>query len=253
MNCARQEEPRRRASLQRPGILLSAAATRGIVAGAEPTYHCGRNPLFRRPIMRMLAPFLSVALFTLLPATFVAAEVAVIGSAAPDFHLTSADGQPTSLSQFKGKTVVLEWYNPGCPFVKKFYSRGDMQRLQRTARDKGAVWLTISSSAEGKQGHISQKDAPGAVQSAKLESAALLLDPSGAVGREYGARTTPHIFVIDPKGTLVYAGAIDSEPSTDPSDVAGATNYALLAIDSIAAGKPIEPSSTEPYGCSVKY
>ena len=101
--------------------------------------------------MRMLAPFLSVALSTLLPATFVAAEVAVIGSAAPDFHLTSADGQPTSLSQFKGKTVVLEWYNPGCPFVKKFYSRGDMQRLQRTARDKGAVWLTISSSAEGKQ------------------------------------------------------------------------------------------------------
>jgi len=203
--------------------------------------------------MRLALSAFVASLVSLLSLHTAFAESATVGSPAPDFRLPDATGKETSLSQFKGKTVVLEWYNPGCPFVKKFYSNGDMQRFQKTAREKGAVWLTISSNAPGKPGHISQADAPAAVQSAKLDSTALLLDPSGTVGRSYGARTTPHIFVIDAKGMLVYAGAIDSEPSTDSGDIAGATNYALGAVDALAAGKAVEPSSTEPYGCSVKY
>ena len=205
-------------------------------------------------LMRYALATLSVLALSLTTTLLAQADGgAQVGSAAPDFRLPDSQGKETSLSQFKGKTVVLEWFNPGCPFVKKFYSGGDMQRFQKTAREKGAVWLTINSNAEGKPGYISQEKAADVVGSLQLQSTALLLDPKGSVGRSYGARTTPHMYVIDPKGTLVYAGAIDNEPSTDSSDIAQAQNYVLNAVESVASGRPIEPNSTEPYGCSVKY
>lgn len=180
------------------------------------------------------------------------AEVGV-GSPAPDFTLTDASGNPVSLSSFKGKNVVLEWFNPGCPFVKKFYSNGDMQRFQSKVVSEGGVWLTINSSAAGKQGHIAQDKAKEVSSESGLKSTALLLDSNGAVGKTFGARTTPHMFVIDAKGTLVYDGAIDSEASTEPDDISGATNYVLAAIDTLKSGGTVSPASTEPYGCSVKY
>jgi len=195
-----------------------------------------------------------LALLSLVPlCSSYGADAPAIGAAAPDFHLTDATGKDTALSQFKGKTVVLEWYNPNCPFVKKFYSDGHMQEFQKAARAKGAVWLTINSNAEGKPGFIPQSDAATSAAKMGLEPNFLLLDPKGSAGRMYGARTTPHIFVIDGQGALRYAGAIDSEASTDSGDIAGATNYALGAVDALAQGKPVSPSSTEPYGCSVKY
>lgn len=201
--------------------------------------------------MRILAALFALIAATIAPLT--AFADAQVGGAAPDFRLQDANGKETSLSQFKGKTVVLEWFNPGCPFVKKFYSGGDMQRFQKEVVGKGGVWLTIASSAEGKPGYISLQDAPKAVSSMDLQSTALLLDPKGTTGRAYGARTTPHMYVVNPAGTLVYAGAIDSTPSTDSDDIPGATNYVLNAVDGIAKGKDFDPVSTGPYGCSVKY
>ena len=180
-------------------------------------------------------------------------DTARTGAAAPNFTLKNAKGADVSLANFSGKTVVLEWFNPGCPFVKKFYANGDMQRLQQSVVDKGAVWLTISSSAEGKQGHIAPSEASALVAESSMHSTELLLDSDGRVGKMFGARTTPHMFVIDPKGTLAYAGAIDSSPSTRSSDISTATNYVLAAVDAIASGKTPSPSDTEPYGCSVKY
>jgi AhpC/TSA family len=202
--------------------------------------------------MRTLIALLALV-STISTAPLSALAQAHVGGAAPDFQLKDANGKETTLSQFKGKIVVLEWFNPNCPFVKKFYSAGDMPRFQKKARDMGAVWLTINSSAEGKPGYLSQEDAPKTASSMGLEPAALLLDPKGTVGKMYGARTTPHMFVVNPAGTLVYAGAIDSTPSTDASDIEGATNYVLNAVDSVAKGKDFDPVATEPYGCSVKY
>jgi peroxiredoxin len=172
---------------------------------------------------------------------------------APDFTLTDASGRQVTLSSFRGKNVVLEWFNPGCPFVKKFYSGGEMQKLQQKVVAGGDVWLTISSSASGKQGHISQDAAAEVVAEQRLNSTALLLDDAGAVGKQYGARTTPHMFVVDAKGELAYAGAIDSVRSTDPDDISGATNYVMTAIDELKGGKQVTTAATEPYGCSVKY
>lgn len=178
---------------------------------------------------------------------------AQVGGAAPDFRLQDASGTETTLAQFKGKTVVLEWFSPACPFVKKFYSGGDMQRFQKQVRDRGGVWITISSVAEGKPGYLSQDNAPQTVSAMGLQSTAFLLDPSGSTGQAYGARTTPHMFVVNPAGTLVYAGAIDSNPSTDPSDIDSATNYVLNAVNGIAQGRDFDPVATDPYGCGVKY
>jgi hypothetical protein len=180
-------------------------------------------------------------------------EPAKVGDSAPDFTLRSAQGTEVSLKSFSGKPVVLEWFNPGCPFVKKFYANGDMQRFQRESVAKGAVWLTINSSAEGKQGHLTPAEALDVVSDLGVASTAVLLDPTGSVGKLYGARTTPHVFVITPEGKLAYAGAIDSAASTRSSDIASATNYVLGALDSIKAGKAPSPSDTEPYGCGVKY
>lgn len=183
----------------------------------------------------------------------VTAETAKVGGKAPDFTLKNAQGADVSLKSFAGKAVVLEWFNPGCPFVKKFYSNGDMQRFQRESVARGAVWLTINSSAEGKQGHLTHAGAVEVINDLGLSSTALLLDPDGSVGKLYGARTTPHMFVIDPQGILAYAGAIDSVASARSGDIAAATNYVLSALDAIRASKLPSPSDTEPYGCGVKY
>lgn len=199
----------------------------------------------------LIALFALVSITTTTPLSALAQ--AHVGAAAPDFQLKDATGKETLLSQFRGRIVVLEWFNPNCPFVKKFYSARDMQRFQKKVRDQGAVWLTINSNAEGKPGYISQEDASEAASSMGLEPTALLLDPKGTVGRMYGARTTPHLFVVNPTGTLVYAGAIDSTPSTDSGDIESATNYVLNAVDAVAKGRDFDPVSTEPYGCSVKY
>jgi peroxiredoxin len=181
------------------------------------------------------------------------ADTTVVGAPAPEFTIKDAHGNPHSLSQYKGKNVVLEWFNPDCPFVKKFYRNGDMAAFQKQVVESGDVWLTINSSAEGRQGHISASDAREAQTKLGLASTALLLDPEGAVGKAYGARTTPHLFVVDANGTLAYAGAIDSIPSTNSDDVSRATNYVTEALAALKAGKKVETSATDPYGCAVKY
>jgi peroxiredoxin len=181
------------------------------------------------------------------------AEGLVSGEAAPRFTLSNALGQQVSFEALKGKVVVLEWFNPGCPFVKKFYSKGDMQNFQRQAREQGATWLTINSSAPGRQGYIAPTDAVSIAKDHGIDPAQLLLDPSGEVGRLFGAKTTPHIFVVNAKGILVYSGAIDSTASTEQSDIASSVNYALNAINAVNRGEVPIPASTESYGCSVKY
>jgi peroxiredoxin len=182
--------------------------------------------------------------------TFAAVKV---GEAAPNFTLTGADGKSYSLKDFAGKKVVLEWHNPQCPFVKKFYSVGEMQRLQVDAKAGEVVWLSINSGAQGKQGHLDAAGANAMLSDAKASPAAYLLDANGEVGKSYGAKTTPHMYVIDPAGKIAYMGAIDSNPSADSADIKGATNYVVAAIDAVRAGQPVAKASTQPYGCSVKY
>ncbi len=176
-----------------------------------------------------------------------------VGSQAPDFSLTDAGGKAQSLSQYKGKYVVLEWFNPDCPFVKKHYGGGNMQKLQAEFTGKGVVWLTIDSGAPGMEGSLTAEQATKVMADQKLKSTAVLLDPEGKAGKAYGARNTPHMFVVSPEGKIVYEGAIDSKPSPNPADIAGATNYVKVALDESMAGKAVSQSSTRPYGCSVKY
>ncbi len=176
-----------------------------------------------------------------------------IGQKAPDFTLTDTHGKEVKLSDFAGKAVVLEWTNAQCPFVVKHYDTGNMQKLQDKYTGGGVVWLTVNSSAKGKQGYVSAADANQIISEKGGKQTAYLLDTDGTVGRLYDAKTTPHMYVIDSQGTLVYAGAIDSNDSFKPETVEGATNYVAAALDSIAANKPIEVTSTKPYGCGVKY
>ena len=175
------------------------------------------------------------------------------GQPAPDFSLSDGSGKKHSLSEYQGKFVVLEWTNPECPFVKKHYNSGNMAKVQKAAKDKGVVWLAIDSSAVGKEGYLSPDAAKAAAQKEYANCAEHLLDADGTVGKLYGAKATPHMFVIDPKGTLLYAGAIDSIPSADPSDIAKATNYVQTALDETLAGQPVKTAATKAYGCSVKY
>jgi len=181
-----------------------------------------------------------------------AADV-VPGQSAPDFTLTDAQGTTHSLSDFKGKFIVLEWFNPECPFVRKHYGSDNMQDLQRRYTGRGVVWLTIDSSARGKQGHLSPEQAKAVFTDYYMASTALLLDPAGTVGRRYGAKTTPHMFIVNPEGILLYAGAIDDIPSTDPADVPKATNFVQRALAETLTGQPVTVSHTNSYGCSVKY
>jgi hypothetical protein len=175
------------------------------------------------------------------------------GAPAPEFILTDTTGTEHSLADFAGKYVVLEWTNHRCPFVVKHYASGNMQSLQQTMTEEGAVWLQIISSAEGKQGYLTPGAAEALRESQGVHSTAMLLDPSGEVGRAYDARVTPHMYLIDPEGTLIYQGAIDSIKSTRQADIAGAENYVKAAYESAKAGEPIEHATTVPYGCGVKY
>ncbi len=179
--------------------------------------------------------------------------VAAVGKNAPNFTLQGGDGKEHSLADYKGKFVVLEWTNPDCPFVHKFYDSGAMQKLQKEETDKGVVWLRINSSAKGKEGFQSPADVTAYVKENNVAATETLLDPSGKVGHEYGARTTPHMFVINPKGELIYAGGIDNKPSADAEDIASAQNYVQTALDEAMAGKPVTVATAKPYGCSVKY
>ncbi|NQZ13526.1 MAG: thioredoxin family protein [Alphaproteobacteria bacterium] len=176
-----------------------------------------------------------------------------VGEMAPEFTAVDSNGNSHNLSDFRGKTVVLEWTNNECPFVVKHYGSGNMQKLQKEATDKDVVWLSIHSSAEGKQGHVNGEQANAVAEEQGANATAQLLDASGDIGRLYNAKTTPHMFVVDADGNLAYAGAIDSDSSFKPEAIEGATNYVMAAIDSLAAGTEIEVSSTKPYGCSVKY
>jgi peroxiredoxin len=175
------------------------------------------------------------------------------GSQAPDFKGTDSNGVAHSLSQYRGKYVVLEWANQGCPYDQKHYLSGNMEALQRQWTDKGVVWLSVLSSAPGEQGSVSPAEENQYLKKMKAAPSAALLDADGAIARLYQAKTTPHIFVIDPKGKLIYQGAIDDKPTTNQADIKTAHNYLNAALDSAMAGKPVPVATTRPYGCSVKY
>jgi len=176
-----------------------------------------------------------------------------VGSPAPAFTLTDTKGKQHNLTDYKGKYVVLEWVNFGCPYVKKHYESGNMQATQKKAVDRGVVWLSVNSSAKWKQGNMSPAAWNEEIADRKLASTAVLLDESGAVGRAYGAKTTPHMYIINPDGVLIYKGAIDDKPTSNKDSIPGARNYVLAALDESMAGKPVSTASTTPYGCSVKY
>lgn len=172
---------------------------------------------------------------------------------APGFTLTDTNGNTHRLIDYRGKTVVLEWLNYDCPFVRKHYATGNMQRLQAAYADRGVVWLAIVSSAPGEQGYFSPAEMNRRTREQNGRAAAVLLDPTGQVGRAYGARTTPHMYVINPQGQIVYNGAIDDRPTSAQSDVQGARNYVAEALDAVLSGRPVPTARTQPYGCSVKY
>src|SRR6266436_1458258 len=182
-----------------------------------------------------------------------AADVPPVGSAAPDFSSPDANGKTQSLSQYKGKYVVLEWFNPECPFVKKHYGSDNMQKLQSEYTGKGVVWLTIDSNAPGTEGNITPEEAQKITASWKTYQTALLLDPEGKAGRSYGAKNTPNMVIINPEGKIAYEGAIDSKATPNPADIPTSTNYVKAALDQSLAGKSVSTPQTKPYGCSVKY
>jgi peroxiredoxin len=184
---------------------------------------------------------------------FPAFAAPTIGEAAPAFTAKDTKGETVSLADLAGKTVVLEWSNDGCPYVKKHYGSGNMQKTQEAATAEGVVWLTIVSSAEGKQGYVTPEQADKLTADRGAKPSDVILDTDQAIARAYDAKTTPHMFVIDPSGKLAYAGAIDDKPTADPKDIDGATNLVLAALDDIKNGRPVATPESEPYGCSVKY
>ncbi|MFN7123781.1 MAG: thioredoxin family protein [Hydrogenophaga sp.] len=201
----------------------------------------------RRPIIALtaLSPFASL----LLPAT---AQAASVGQAAPDFTLMDTAGKPVKLSQFKGKPVVLEWNNPGCPFVKKHY-QGNMQALQKEVVAQGGVWLAINSTRDDSGDYLTPAQLGRWMTEQKASPTATLMDEDGKVGQAYAARVTPHMYIVSAQGVLVYAGGIDSIASARVDDIPKATNYVRQAMAEIKAGKPVSVSNSRAYGCSVKY
>ncbi len=200
-------------------------------------------------IMKKLTYALSTALFLALASIATAISV---GEPAPDFTLKTPTGEEVSLSSLKGDYVVLEWVNPGCPFVKKFYNAGAMQAFQEEAQAMGVKWLSINSTNPDHREYL-DADASIAYYAEKNVNSTWLLDEDGSAGKAYSARTTPHCFIIDPEGNVVYAGAIDDKKSADPADIATATNYVMTALASTMAGEAVAEDRTRPYGCSVKY
>lgn len=176
-----------------------------------------------------------------------------VGQNAPDFSLKDTNGKTQKLSGYKGKYVVLEWYQPDCPFVRKHYGSGNMQKLQKEYTTKGVVWLSIDSSAPGQEGNYDAAELNAFAARDGAARTALMIDSDGKIGHLYGAKTTPNMYVIDPSGKLIYQGAIDNKRSTDLADVNTATNYVKAALDAALSGKSVATTATAPYGCSVKY
>lgn len=200
-------------------------------------------------------PFLLVGIVSVATAAAmrVEAKKAEIGEVTPSWSLKDSTGKTRAIEALRGKFVVLEWTNCDCPFVKKHYGSGNMQSVQAQAKKMGAVWLSVVSSAPGHEGAQTPDEVNAYRKEMKVNSTATLLDPTGQVGHIYEAKSTPQIVVIDPKGVVVYNGAIDDKPTADPSDIPGAKNYALAALKEAMAGKPVSIARTRPYGCSVKY
>ena len=176
-----------------------------------------------------------------------------VGQPAPDFSLTDTAGKVLRLSDFRGKHVVLEWTNPGCPFVRKHYGAGNMQALQREAAAKGVIWLAVNSTESSSGDYLKPMQLAAWMAEQKAAPAATLMDEAGSVGQSYGARTTPHMYIVGPQGTLLYAGGIDSIPSSRVDDIKTATNYVRQSLAEALAGKPISAPVTKPYGCAIKY
>ncbi len=198
----------------------------------------------------LLASTLATTLACTASAAFASATV---GQPAPAFTATDTGGKTVSLADFKGKHVVLEWVNPGCPFVMKHYSSANMQGTQKEATAQGVVWLAVSSTAPDASDYKKPADLAQWMQSQKAAATATLMDDDGKVGKAYGARTTPHMYIVDPAGKLVYAGGIDNKPSSNAADIPTSINYVKAALAETLAGKPVSQASTRPYGCSVKY
>jgi len=176
-----------------------------------------------------------------------------IGDPAPNFTGVDSNGKQQSLSAYKGKFVVLEWHNQGCPYTRKHYESGNMQRLQKEWTGKGVTWLTVISSAPGTQGFVTPSQENEYLQKMNAAPTAVIMDPGGSLGHLYGAKTTPQMFIIDPGGTLIYNGAIDDHPTSDQGDIASSKNYVSAALSEAMNGKPVTEAATRPYGCSVKY
>ena len=202
-------------------------------------------------IVQRRSVLLGSAALVLAPASAFAA--ADLGKPAPAFSATDSTGKSWSLAELKGKVVVLETTNQDCPYVRKHYNSSNMQTQQREAAAKGVVWLTVASSAPGEQGFVTAAEANALTEKRKAAPAAFLLDPQSRIARAYGATVTPHMYIIDASGTLVYRGGIDSIPSSNVNDIAKAKQYVRVALDEVLAGKPVADSSTRPYGCSLKY
>ena len=200
---------------------------------------------------RKLAVCAALALAAMLAAGW--AWAARVGERAPDFKATDSNGKTHTLSEYAGKYVVLEWTNRDCPFTRKHYESGNMQALQRKWTSRGVIWLTVASSAPGAQGYVTAADENAYLAKSGAAPTAVLLDSAGALGHLYDAKTTPHMFVINPQGVLIYDGAIDDRPTTDTADVTGAKNYVSLALEEAMAGKAVSVSTSRPYGCGVKY
>jgi peroxiredoxin len=201
----------------------------------------------------MKSPMLIATALAVAFVTTTAQATATIGQPAPAFTVTDTAGKTVKLADFKGKHVVLEWVNPGCPFVVKHYSSANMQGTQKAATAQGVVWLAVNSTASDASDYKAPPAMAAWTQQQKAAASATLMDTDGRLGRAYDARTTPHMYVIDPAGTLVYAGAIDSKPTANPADIASATNHVKVALAETLAGKPVSQAQTRPYGCSVKY
>jgi peroxiredoxin len=201
--------------------------------------------------MKMLRrTFVAVSAF----AFAISAQAApAVGQSAPDFTLRDVGGKPVKLSDYRGKHVVLEWTNPGCPYVRKHYNSGNMPATQKDAVDKGVVWLSINSTEKSAYDYMEPTKLVAWQKERKAQASAVLLDEEGTAGKAYGARTTPHMYIVDPQGRLIYAGGIDSIPSSDPDDIKKAVNYVRQGLDEALAGKPVSMATTRPYGCSIKY
>lgn len=182
-----------------------------------------------------------------------AAMAARVGEAAPDFTATDSNGKAHHLADYKGKYVVLEWHNQGCPYTRKHYESGNMQHLQKEWTEKGVVWFTVISSAPGTQGYVTAPQENEYLKKMNAVPTAVLLDPDGNLGHLYAAKTTPHMYIINPAGVLIYNGAIDDHPTPDQADIASSRNYVSTALQEALAGKPVSDAATRPYGCSVKY